>query len=178
MLELFLALIDRVLALAKTRSESKDKWLDVITALHSELIQVHSNYLSFFERARLDLANGTSVREVLDRIRERRLELEAVRHSLRAVSKELVAATAGGAGYRIYFFIKLSEYLSAAADGPRYSSVASSVVERMETALSQGYDEKVLADDFQHILADTLLLLRTRFDEVASGYGSVKAHSL
>jgi hypothetical protein len=178
LLELFLALIDRMLALAKTRSESKDKWLEVITALHSELIQIHSNYLSFFEQARLDLARGTSVREVLERLKERRLELEAARRSLRAVGKELAVAKAGSAFHRVYFFAKLSEYLSAAADGPVHSSAALNVVDRMETALSLGHEEKVLADDFQHILAETLSLLRTRFDDVASAYGSVKAQSL
>ncbi len=176
MLELFLALIDRVLALAKTRSESNDKWLALITSLHAELIQVHSNYLAFLEHARLDLESGAPVMAVIGTLSERRLEMEAARTSLRAVTNQLAETTRDGPDSRNDFFMQLRGYFDFAARGTVSSSAATSLIEQMQEMAM--ISPRRVSAEFQYLISRTLKDLRSRFDGVAAAYAAIQAKAM
>jgi len=178
LLELFLALIDRVIALAKTRSEDRERWLAVITPLHQQLITVHADYLSFFTQARTDLRNGVAVRAVLDSLIERRLRLEPLRHSLRAMESVRAQDSSEWSKGRTWFFMALGQYLRSADEGSGAGSVASPLINVVERMLRRGLSEPELRRDFELMLSETLETLRTRFDSVAVAYATLQKEAL
>jgi len=178
MLDLFLTLVDRLLDLAKTREKGRDKWVALITSLHKELITIHSDYLAFFERAKADLSAGTPVREVLNRLIERRLPNEAARRTLRATFYELQSAHFEQENQFMNYVSTVHEYMSLAGTGATCSSAATSIIDEVERRLEWGDSEADVSATFSELLTETLRGLRGRFDDVTKEYGKVQAESV
>ena len=179
MLDLFLALVDRLLDLAKSRSANREKWVATITSLHKELTAVHSDYLVFLENARRGVEAGTPVRDVLRTLAERRLQYEAARGTLRATVAELREHTLGQQNHFTDYLLSVDAYMRAAGSSKLpLGSATAGIIQDVEMQVQMNRPESEIRESLEEQLDRTLDWLRSRFANAAEEYGEVQASAL
>ncbi len=180
MIDTLLQLLDRVIQLSKYRkSKVRTVFHELVQPLFEELLIVHANYIEMFEEATACLEDylgpnsEQTVREVIDRLKQRRIEYEPVRTKLDAMAGAFFSASSeleqfGTALF--YYFPK--GYLSY---NVRHHSTTFRVIEQLELLISKQKEEPLrLCMEALEIVDVALMAKREQWARVCEQYAKLK----
>lgn len=109
MIELSLKLIDRLIDLARTRADSRQKKFVIMDKLYKDLATVHADYLEVFQAAQAELRQGVPPSTVARHLDDQRRKLWPLRDALKAMAEVFEADDAFHSGRP--FFSAINAYL-------------------------------------------------------------------
>jgi hypothetical protein len=187
MLNDVLSIIDRLISLRKYRNERfRAKFKELCDPIFHDLLLVHTDYVKMFEGIYVKIRKAFEQEpfsQVIEILRERRVELEAVREKLSMLARELSTDASKEPAEVQRFFFAVSQYLNLETSllpACTRSTRASILLWRLESigpdwGTELSWDEM---SEWKKAIEDSLSCIREDWSRVCEAYAQLTVSAI